>query len=238
MFSVPVFRFSFTSSWKMLGLAVLCMACMVRLGFWQLHRAEEKRQLLASFQAQIQRPPVMFPGTTVQQYQRVNIQVQAVLPITLLLDNQHHAHQFGYDVVTPLVLTDGSVILLDRGWIAGDPSRVTLPTIPNFATARPIIGQVYYPDSRQWLLGSGIEVKHRNLAVIETLNLDLISQFLHKSLYPFIIRQSAEQQSDTIRDWPIIATNPERHIAYAVQWFLFAAIAGVMYIILHVKRKK
>ena len=95
MFSVTVFRFSFTSSWKMLSLAIVSILLFMRLGFWQIHRAEEKRQWLAMYQTQMQRSPVRIPGPSVQQYQPVQVQGQARLPVTLLLDNQHHEHQFG-----------------------------------------------------------------------------------------------------------------------------------------------
>ncbi|NDH68877.1 MAG: hypothetical protein EBY22_13420 [Gammaproteobacteria bacterium] len=47
MFSVTGFRFSFTSSWKMLCLALVSICLLISLGIWQLHRAAEKRGLLA-----------------------------------------------------------------------------------------------------------------------------------------------------------------------------------------------
>lgn len=238
MFSVTVFRFSFTSSWKMLSLAIVSILLFMRLGIWQIHRAEEKRQWLAMYQAQMQRSPVRIPGPSVQQYQPVQVQGQARLPVTLLLDNQHHEHQFGYDVLIPLLLADGKVVLVDHGWVPGDPSRLSLPNIADLPLHNLFYtGHAYYPAVQQWVLGAGIEVKTQNLVIVETLNLATISHFLHKSVYPFIIRQSAEPQSTYVRDWPIVAGSAVRHIGYAVQWFVFALGVVVMYIILNVKRR-
>ena len=236
MFSVTGFRFSFTSSWKMLCLALVSICLLISLGIWQLQRAAEKRGLLAMYQTQMQRAPVALSGTSAQQYQRVQVQGLAQLPITLLLDNQHHAHQFGYDVLTPLLMDDGNVLLIDQGWVPGDPSRVSLPDMTGLKSDLHYSGQVYYPATRSFVLGVGLEVKTPNIIVIESLNMTMISQFLHKPVYPFIIRQSAERQTRFVRDWPIVASSPVRHIGYAVQWFIFALGLGVMFIVFHTKR--
>ncbi|MEI6094056.1 MAG: SURF1 family protein [Gammaproteobacteria bacterium] len=236
MFSVTGFRFSFTSSWKMLCLALVSICLLISLGIWQLHRAAEKRGLLAMYQTQMQRAPVALSGTSAQQYQRVQVQGLAQLPITLLLDNQHHAHQFGYDVLTPLIMVDGNVLLIDQGWVPGDPSRVSLPDMTGLQSDLHYSGQVYYPAKSAFVLGVGLEVKTPNVIVIESLNMTMISQFLHKPVYPFIIRQSAERQTRFVRDWPIVASSPVRHIGYAVQWFIFALGVGVMFIVFHTKR--
>lgn len=236
MVSVTAFRFSFTSSWKMLWIAVLTVMILSGLGIWQLHRAEEKRSLLALYHTQVQRAPIPLSAQTTQQYQRVMGQAQSRLPVTFLLDNQHHEHQFGYDVLTPLLLTDGRVLIVDQGWIAGDPSRMTVPDMTQFTQPLQFLGQIYYPASHPLVLGETLEIKTPNLVVIETLDLALIGQFLHKSVYPFIIRQSAEQSSAWVRDWAIVASSPLRHIGYAIQWFCFALGVGMMYIVLHTKR--
>ena len=220
----------------MLCLALVSICLLISLGIWQLHRAAEKRGLLAMYQTQMQRAPVALSGTSAQQYQRVQVQGLAQLPITLLLDNQHHAHQFGYDVLTPLIMVDGNVLLIDQGWVPGDPSRVSLPDMTGLQSDLHYSGQVYYPAKSAFVLGVGLEVKTPNVIVIESLNMTMISQFLHKPVYPFIIRQSAERQTRFVRDWPIVASSPVRHIGYAVQWFLFALGVGVMFIVFHTKR--
>lgn len=85
-------------------------------------------------------------------------------------------------------------------------------------------------------VGIGNRRKKQNMVIIETLDVITISHFLHKSVYPFIIRQSAESKSPYVRDWPIVAGSATRHIGYAVQWFVFALGVVVMYIALNLKR--
>ena len=48
----------------------------------------------------------------------------------ILIDNKVQAGRAGYHVVTPLKLSDGRVVLVDRGWIAQHASRSELPGAP------------------------------------------------------------------------------------------------------------
>jgi len=237
MFSVPVFRFTFTSSWKMLCLTLIGIAIFVRLGFWQLHREAEKRQLLQAYHSQMNRQAVNFPGVEVQQYQPVIIRGH-YLPMVLLLDNQHHDHRFGYDVLSALLLDNGEAILVDRGWVAADLARVSFPKVSIPSHAVEVRGRVYFPSTKQWVLGPTLEKKTNQLAIVEALDTSTLSQFLHKSLYPFIIRQSEDTQGDYLRDWVIVSTAPERHRGYALQWFVFAAVLGIIYIGLNLKKTR
>ncbi len=52
-----------------------------------------------------------------------------------LIDNRSHGGLPGYEVLTPLRLTDGRVLLVDRGWVAFTGSRARLPQISLNSTA-------------------------------------------------------------------------------------------------------
>ncbi len=157
----------FKPHWAMTLLAVLCIALFLRLGFWQLERAGEKKQMIAALNVFTHQKPVdwvpghPFPG----QYQPVRLQGRYMSRL-LLLDNQHYQHQFGYDVVSPLELADGRVVLVDRGWIAGDINRRVLPAVdtPSGMVQLRIIYQQKYGFSGRllkkkrmvWRLSSGL----------------------------------------------------------------------------------
>ena len=157
------------------------------------------------------------------------------LPQTLLLDNQHYQHKFGYNVLSPLLLDNGDVILVDRGWVEND--RKNLPTISVFEGVRDVLGSVYYPSNKNWLLGVAIEIKHANLAVIEIIDTKLIAKFLHKTVYPFTLRLDSRVIDDYVRKWAIVAMSPERHYAYAFQWFAIAMTIFILFIVLNLSKK-
>ncbi len=217
-------------------LTLLAVTLFVRLGMWQLERGHEKQQLLNTSHAEAMRLPTSWRADDAlpKQYQTLRVRGH-FLPTTVLLDNQHHQHQFGYDVLSPLVLTDGPVVLVDRGWIMRDPQGNQLPNIDIPTGDLTVLGSAYYPSSKHWVLGQALEEKRANLAVVELLDMSLISQFLHKSVYPFIIRQNKADPHGFVREWAIVSMPPTRHYGYAVQWFAIALVIFIMFIALNLK---
>lgn len=236
VFSLTCFNLSFTPSRRMFLLTILAVALFVRLGIWQLDRGHEKQRLLNSSHAESVRPPVLWRADDAlpKQYQALQVRGH-FLSTTLLLDNQHYQHQFGYDVLSPLVLADGSIVLVDRGWIMRDPQAHQLPDIEIPAGNLQVFGSAYYPSSKHWILGQALEEKNASFAIVELLDVPLISQFLHKSVYPFIIRQNKAEAHGYMREWAIVSMPPTRHYGYAVQWFAIALVIFIIFIALNLK---
>jgi surfeit locus 1 family protein len=207
-----------------------------RLGLWQLHRAHEKEQMLSASQAFAKQSPMVWQGTRVlpTQYQQIKVQGRFLSKI-FLYDNQHHQHQFGYHVISPLYLGHDQVVLIDRGWVLGDISRRTFPVVKIPVGVSNIVGCVYYPSEKNWILGPIIEQKQKDLAVVEQVDTQLISQILHKSVYPFIIRLGPEEANGYVREWSIVSMPPLRHYAYALQWFAMAAVVLILFVSLNIK---
>ncbi|WP_131781054.1 SURF1 family protein [Legionella gresilensis] len=236
MASLTCFYRRFTFNWLWIIGVIFLSSFFIYLGIWQLNRADEKKNMLIREEYLSAKAPIKWQtNIKPQQYQQITVQGQ-YLPQTFLLDNQHHEHQFGYNVLTPLLLSDGKVILIDRGWIKGDLDRRKLPTITSLNKSLQLLGQVYYPSSKNWVLGQILEKKTPNLAVIEQIDSVKISQFLHKSVYPFIIRLNKLEKDGYIREWAIISMPPGRHKAYALQWFAMALVIWLIFIGLSLKK--
>lgn len=236
--SVPFFKFRFTPSWMMLILAALSFSLFLRLGFWQIQRADEKAKMLAAQSVQEQLKPIFWEPKQKYPLQYARIKVKgSYLPQLLLLDNQHYQHQFGYDVVSPLELADGSVILIDRGWIHGDITRRVFPTIQTPADLVQLQGSVYFPSKNQWVLGPDSEKKEHKITVIERLDTELASQLLQKVVYPFIIRLDKQDTHGFVREWETVSMPPQRHLAYALQWFVMALVILIIFVALNLKKK-
>lgn len=217
-------------------LACIVILLFIRLGLWQLHRAEEKKQILATDAEFATKSIISWDSdlTLPKQYQRIKVKGQ-FLKETILLDNQHYQHQFGYDVLSPLLLPSGKVVLIDRGWIAGELSRQQFPTpkIPNEVLE--MMGSVYYPSEKSWVLGPALEKKEK-VTLVERVDTELISQFLHKPVYPFIIRLDKTEHHGYVREWAIVAMPPARHYGYALQWFSMALVILILFISLNFKK--
>lgn|SRR3990167_3231833 len=219
-------------------IVLLLFILLVGCGFWQLHRAQAKQELLhtvainSSKPAQVWQPPVANP----QPYKHVAL-IGHYLPYTFLIDNQYYKHQVGFNVVNPFQLINGKLILLDRGWIERGQQRLLVPKIVIPQGWLSLSGQVYYPDAhRGILLGSEIEAQQFNLTVIEQIDIKLMSNLLHNFVYPFIIRLDKinHSNSEYVRDWQISVISPERHYAYALQWFAMAITLLIIYWVMYI----
>lgn len=236
--SVSFFKFRFTPNWVMIVLTVFILSLFLRLGFWQLHRADEKKQMIEAQKIQEHAKPVLWtPKQPLPlQYERLQL-VGHYLPNIFLLDNQHHQHIFGYDVLSPLECADGSIVLIDRGWVPGDMTRGIFPSVTTPKGLIQIQGSVYFPDKKQWVLGPVLEKKGNKTTIIELFDEQLVRELLQKVVYPFIIRLDKQNTDGFVREWEIVSMLPERHVAYAIQWFAMAFVILVIFLALNLKKK-
>lgn len=230
-------NYRFAPSWSMAILAGLAISFLSYLGLWQLDRAHQKQKMIMAQTQQMRQLPIAWHAlmNNPQQYQQITI-TGDYMPFAFLLDNQHYQHQFGYNVLTPVLISPDNIVLVDRGWVAGNTDRRQLPSVTFLQKKVLLTGQVYYPSANPLLLGDAYEQKTNNLVIIESIDTQLISQFLHKSVYPFIIRMSKTAANGYTREWPVVSMPPERHNAYALQWFLMAFVVLIIFIGLHVKK--
>lgn len=237
MSGIVFLNYRFAPSWTMTLLAGFAMSFLSYLGVWQLDRAHQKQQMITAQQQQQRQLPRIWHASMnhPQQYQQVSMSGY-YMPFIFLLDNQHYQHQFGYNVLTPILIDNNKVVLIDRGFVAGSTDRKQLPNIMVLHDKALLTGQVYYPSAKTLLLGDAYERKTDNLIIVEAVDTRLISQFLHKSVYPFIIRLSKTEANGYTREWPVVSMPPERHKAYALQWFLMAFVVLVIFVGLHVKK--
>jgi surfeit locus 1 family protein len=208
------------------------------LGFWQIERGNEKKKNIHSFNMELAKAPTNFDLKTLPVlYQKIQL-TGRFLPQVFLLDNQVYKHKLGYHVLSPMQLANSKIVIVDRGWVPQTRDRNYFPNISSPSRDITLSGYAYYPSKKGMLLGNIIEKKVSNTAVIELIDLKFLSQFLHKSTYPFIIRLNKEERYGYTRDWSLVSMPPERHFAYAFQWFCFAFVAAVLFIFLVYKKKK
>lgn len=237
-FILTGFKQRFTLRCGLTLLALVCIALFIHLGNWQIARAHEKEAMFLQQKQQKDLPFVPWTSSSKQptQYQKLKLRGRYLLEV-FLLDNQHYLHQFGYHVLSPFELENGGVVLVDRGWVKGDMARKHLPEIPFSSKTRVVQGEAYFPSRKGITLGPIFEKKSESLGIIEKIDLKLASQILHKSVNPFIIRLEEKAPDGFVRKWPVVSMPPKRHYGYAFQWFAFAGVVLILYVILSIKKK-
>lgn len=212
-------------------LALIGFLLFIKLGFWQLARAHEKKTMLTTEALFAARPSKLWLGgqDDVEAFQRIHF-TGNLLPQVMLLDNQYYHHQIGYHVIMPVLMSSGWIVLVDSGWVAADVTRQTLPDVSVSSGVVDISGTVYQPVKKTWLLGPMLEKQQSNRMVIESLDYQWMAQTLHHAVYPFIIRLDSNSALCHVCDWVTVVMSPTRHIGYAFQWFALACLVCVLFI--------
>jgi len=224
-------KFKFNAGWKSTLLLVLVIPLFLSLGTWQMQRADEKQHIAKTYQARLAMSAIDLMA--LQNYQdKTNIPVVLQGEYTgehYLLENQWRKKQLGVEVLSVFQLLDGNVVLLNRGWIANRDRR-EIPKFDTPAGSQRYLATVYQPSKAPYSLG---ELQLAAMDWPKRLTyLDVVSieNDLNRDVYPLTLRASAGQTGLFDTNWPVINVKPETHIGYAVQWYLFAVLAFLVYV--------
>ncbi len=214
---------------------LLVLPLLLSLGFWQLHRAEFKQQLLDQFATRTQQspqpltrhPPNFTPMQVTGYYDNQH---------SILFDNRIVNHQAGYDILTPFIpQNDGQVLLVNRGWVPRQ-TEINQGTLIPVNGQQTIVGITQVPEHNMVLSHSSIPVAWP--LIIEDIRFKELEHELNRPLYPFILLLSTEMPHGFIRHWQTINTmSPQRHIGYAVQWFSLALTLMIIYLKFNIRRR-
>ena len=218
---------------------------LMSLGFWQLDRAEEKRLSAAAFSSGQQRAAETINHQLLSAseeffWRRVS-GTGTYLPVSILLDNRIRGGRVGYDVLTPLTSTDGTTVLVNRGWVPANTDRAKVP----------ILTQLLLPTSYQGNLGpppaTGIAINEHGAAIenlaggvlrVQKIDIDLLERELSLTLINAVLYLGNDSPNGFTRDWPTPGFNPEKHEAYATQWFVMAVIVAGLFVVLNLEKSK
>jgi cytochrome oxidase assembly protein ShyY1 len=239
------YRFALRPKWMITHLFVLAMVVlMVNLGFWQLRRLDERRALNDEVRENASAEVLPMPtdlANAPDDVRRERVGDLEWHPVTveghyrsdqdLLVANRTLEGQPGYWLVTPLEPDDGSpVVAVVRGFVTralvaeGDLSGVAAPSGPVT-----VVGYV------QKSVGGGrVATSTGESGVPEVSRVDLgrLSDHWQAELQPFWLQLSEQQpaiRGETLTPVPLPPLDEGPHLSYAVQWFLFSAVAVVGY---------
>ena len=187
-------------------LVAIAVVLMLRLGFWQLDRADEKAALLARYATAANKPAIAFPAIPIGDallFRKAG--GLCLAPVSESVDSgRNMAGASGWrHIVACRTSAEGPGMTVDVGW------SVDFKTRSGWRGGQVTGTIASQPDHRS--------VIDRALSRGQTPALMLVAAVPASGLQP-----SAPPRLDEI---------PNNHLAYAVQWFLFAGIATVIYIL-------
>lgn len=221
---------------------IFLLPCLIALGFWQLQRAEQKRELLAMYDMRLKEAaqPITEVATDLSNIDFLPIKVKGEFDNQryILLDNRYYNHLLGYHVLTPLIIKEtGKAILINRGWIPREELRERLPKIPPVQGSQVLKGYAKIPNKNVFTLSHEPDKDDRWPRRIQQIKLTQLSQQLGLELYPFILLLAPGQAHGFARDWNPVVVNPVKHTGYAVQWFSLAGLLVIIYLSVNLRRE-
>ena len=222
------------NAWLLVA-AIGVAALTARLGVWQLDRAAQKEALQAAVQSQAALPPLAaatLPRTRADgpalQYRRAVLQGQWLADRSIYLDNRPMNGRTGFYLVTPLMLVDGTAVLVQRGWLPRDAAERTRVVAPPVASGTvtvqgriaPALARLYEFDAA----ASG--------AIRQNLDIDVYAQESALALRPWALVQDdapGAAADGLLRQWPAPDTGLHKHYGYAFQWFSLCALTIFLY---------
>lgn len=224
--------------------ALAAAALFATLGFWQLGRAEWKRDLLQrASQALSDRRPrpvaVVADPARDRAYDWVDVEGRFVDAPAVLLDNQGRDGQVGVRAYRVFMIAGGPAVLVDLGWVA-IPGDRRMPAVPRDADRTRLSGLLLPPPSKGLALGAPAALPDGDL-LVTWLDPSALRARLHAPmLVPRVLRPAPEAGFGFERDFDILPNTmpPERHVGYAVQWFALSATVLITAVVLTLRRRR
>ncbi|GIF08592.1 SURF1 family cytochrome oxidase biogenesis protein [Actinoplanes siamensis] len=239
-----MYRFLLTPRWlAAAALAVVASVIMVMLGNWQLRRYHERSEINSRIDAadSAQAVPLTAKLTAPSAQGDAGPSPGKALAwtkvtVTGRYDPAHEIQargrtvhgEVGFEILTPLMLADGTAVLVDRGWVppatGGATAAPQVPAAP--AGEVTVVGQIHLSESRP----APIERRDGRLDT-RRINLSRLADELPFPVYGayLLLTEQTPANDAAFARIPIDHEDAWQNGGYAVQWWLFAVMALVLY---------
>jgi surfeit locus 1 family protein len=236
------YRFALRPKW-IFGhfLVALLVITFISLGFWQLRRLDQRKafnRLVLRNQAVAVvdvadlglRPSQGTGHAKADQGRRVRVTGEYLADRSLLIRGQSIDSTPGAWIVTPLRLADGTLVLINRGFV-GDNGALSQPP----AASAPPAGTVTVEGSVQPTETPGVFEKRDPtgpLKAYQRIDIDRIRQGLAQPTLPLWVLAAGQQPKDAglaLQPVPPPSLNNGPHLSYAIQWFAFMLVGLIGY---------
>lgn len=229
---------------------VFFASVFIALGDWQLGRAAEKRALIEQQKLRAESPAAALPPAgevaadiDAWRYRPVRAEAEWLPERQFLLDNRVRRGVVGFHVLTPARMpSEGDVVLVNRGWVPQGETRKDLPVLRDLDNLRgatvTLEGDIYAPYKESFRLDENMSIGAKGWPrVVQFLDFKAAGRLLGAPVAPFVIRMAPDNANGFVREWSDFAFTPEKHTAYAWQWFALAAGVIALFLALNIKRR-
>jgi cytochrome oxidase assembly protein ShyY1 len=229
-------RFLFTPKW--IGFHLLCLGgivLMVNLSLWQWNRLQERQDFNAVVEERreqdvvrlVEIVPAGSDAATAEAVEWRPAQAEGTYleDESFLVVNRSQGGTAGSNLVTPMLLDDGRVLLVNRGFLALDDE---LPPLP--AGRVTVAGIVRASEERRFGgLTSSDVTSPDGLREVPRIDIEALAATFDIELLPVSLeaRISVPEDSGSLSPVPAPELSQGSHLSYAIQWLIFATCVAV-----------
>lgn len=234
-----MYGFLFRPRWIGFHLLVVgAIIAMINLGFWQLRRLDERRDFNATIEARYDAAPVpldaLLPvgsddhAIDAAEWRPVEVSGSYLPDETILVVNRSQNGRAGQNVVVPLQLDDGRVLLVNRGFVP--LAQTEIPPVP--ALDVEITGRLRPSEERR--RGQLSDPAEGELTEVQRIDIDRLAPQLPGEVLPMYVDLATSTPAEP-GPFPEPVATPDlsegNHLSYAVQWFVFAVAVAVGWVL-------
>jgi cytochrome oxidase assembly protein ShyY1 len=228
------YRFLLSPKWIAFHVLVIAVVVtMINLAFWQLRRLDQRQDFNSAVRANANQPITSFDDVTAAnpepstiEWRRVRVAGTFVPDHQFLVVNRSQNGDTGRNVVDALQLDDGSLLVINRGFV---PDTDDVPPVPQGPVE--VIGRVRVSERRA--TGQTADQSSGPLTEIRRIDLDVLSTQFDETVQPMYIEQLESTPGDDPSLQPIVAPTLDNgpHLSYTIQWFIFSVCVIVGWVL-------
>lgn len=221
-------------------ITLLAVVIMFALGVWQLQRAEHKQQRMmqietAANSGSFNLYAILSMDSEIRDLP-FTVNASADTQKFFLLDNKIQQGRVGYEVLVPLQTEQGWLVA-NFGWLPAPGGRQNLPVVELPEKVINYQGIVAMPALNPFIKETAI-VDGQWPKVIQQIDVAVMQRHFNQPLLPIVMLLDPESNSEFGRLWQAVVMPPEKHIAYAIQWFCLGLAALIIYLFAQRKKSK
>jgi surfeit locus 1 family protein len=213
---------------------------LLGLGTWQVQRLHWKENLIATRHDRSTGPAIPLPADNADpatyEFSKTRATGHFLNDKEMYLAARSLHGNIGFHVVTPLVLADGSAVLVDRGWVPTerrDPASRKAGELDGTVT---IEGLLRGSQKQSWLVPDN-EPKNNTWFYVDVPAMAKWAGLARA--HPYFVEAGPAPNPG---GYPIGGQShlelPNNHLQYAFIWYSFAVSLSVIYVLYHRKRDK
>jgi len=204
---------------KILIFAIIFVPITISLGFWQLDRAQEKKEIIANYDKLLTSEPISLnTKSTYKNWQPVTT-MGRFKDTVIFEDNAILSGRAGFKIYHLFENGDGSYVFVHRGFIERNMIKNNLPLIDTPTGKQSIKGSILIKQDNSFVQ----DVEESDARIIQEFDIErLINKFpilKDRYLHPFLFNLDIRDKNKFLAIEKPVNMAASKHIGYAIQWF-------------------